>query len=76
MQEVHAIEQSAHFDVKNKIQNIDINFFKSLNFFKLKKISISIIKNKKNLKIFMQGILQNKEFIDMIFLINRLANPL
>ena len=29
---VHALEQSAHFDVKNKIQNID-KIIKSLNFF-------------------------------------------
>ena len=29
---VHAQEQSAHFDVKNKIQNID-KIIKSLNFF-------------------------------------------
>ena len=45
---VHAREQSAHFDVKNKIQNIDkIN--KSLNFFlNNKNISVIKIKNKKN----------------------------
>ena len=29
---VHAIEQSAHFDIKNQIQNID-RTVKSLNFF-------------------------------------------
>ena len=29
---VHAIEQSAHFDVKNKINNIK-KFFNTLNFF-------------------------------------------
>ncbi len=29
---VHALEQSAHFDVKNKIQNIE-KIIKSLNFF-------------------------------------------
>ena len=45
---VHAREQSAHFDVKNKIQNID-KIIKSLNFFlNNKKISIIKIKNKKN----------------------------
>ena len=44
---VHAIEQSAHFDVKNKIQNID-KIIKSLNFFlNNKKISIINIKRKK-----------------------------
>ncbi len=45
---VHALEQSAHFDVKNKISNIN-KFIKSLNFFlNLKMISIINIK-KKNL---------------------------
>ena len=39
---VHAIEQSAHFDVKNKVQNID-KIVKSLNFFLNSKM-ISIIK--------------------------------
>jgi len=44
---VHAIEQSAHFDVKNKIENIK-KFIKSLNFFLNKNlISIISIKNKK-----------------------------
>ncbi len=42
---VHAIEQSAHFDIKNKIQNID-RIIKSLNFFLNSKM-ISIIKIKK-----------------------------
>ena len=44
---VHALEQSAHFDVKSKIQNID-KLIKSLNFFlNEKKISIIDIKKKK-----------------------------
>ena len=44
---VHALEQSAHFDVKNKIQNIN-KTIKSLNFFlNEKKISIIDIKIKK-----------------------------
>jgi tRNA pseudouridine38-40 synthase len=44
---VHALEQSAHFDVKNKIQNID-KLIKSLNFFlNHKRISIINIKKKK-----------------------------
>ena len=44
---VHALEQSAHFDVKNKIQNIE-KIIKSLNFFLNKKmISIINIKKKK-----------------------------
>ena len=45
---VHAQEQSAHFDVKKKIQNID-KIIKSLNFFlNNKNISIIKIKKKKN----------------------------
>ena len=42
---VHSLEQSAHFDIKNKIQNID-KMIKSLNFF-LNKTMISIINIKK-----------------------------
>tara|TARA_Y100001970_G_scaffold276621_1_gene379561 strand:+ start:1486 stop:2226 length:741 start_codon:yes stop_codon:yes gene_type:complete len=45
---VHALEQSAHFDIKNKIQNIN-RIVKSLNFFlNNKMISIINIKKKKN----------------------------
>ena len=45
---VHALEQSAHFDLKNKIQNIE-KFIKSLNYFlNPKKISVIRIK-KRNL---------------------------
>ena len=45
---VHALEQSAHFDVKNKIQNID-KIIKSLNYFlNNKMISIIDFKTKKN----------------------------
>ena len=45
---VHAKEQSAHFDVKNKIQNID-KIIKSLNYFlNNKMISIIDIKRRKN----------------------------
>ena len=42
---VHAIEQSAHFDYKKKILNLEI-FFKSINYF-LNDKDISIIKVKK-----------------------------
>ena len=43
---VHALEQSAHFDLKNKIQNIE-KFIKSLNYFlNPKKISVISIKKK------------------------------
>ena len=45
---VHALEQSAHFDVKNKIQNVN-KIIKSLNYFlNNKMISIINIKRKKN----------------------------
>jgi len=44
---VHALEQSAHFDVKNKIQNVN-KIIKSLNYFlNNKMISIINIKRKK-----------------------------
>jgi len=43
---VHAIEQSAHFDCKKKIENLD-KFLKSINYFlNTKLISITKIKNK------------------------------
>ena len=42
---VHAIEQSAHFNVKNKINNIK-KFFKTLNFFLNGKF-ITVLKIKK-----------------------------
>tara|TARA_Y100001936_G_scaffold116560_1_gene114054 strand:+ start:2203 stop:2943 length:741 start_codon:yes stop_codon:yes gene_type:complete len=42
---VHAIEQSAHFDCKNKIQNLN-KFLKSINFF-LNKHEIAILKIRK-----------------------------
>ena len=49
---VHAKEQSAHFDCKNKINNID-RFLKSINHF-LNKDGVAILKIKKEVKIFMQ----------------------
>ena len=69
---VHAIEQSAHFDVKNKIQNID-KMVKSLNFFlNKKKISIiNIIKRNKNF----HARYSAKERVYKYFIINRLATP-
>jgi len=43
---VHAVEQSAHFDCKKKIKNLD-KFLQSINFFlNIKLISITNIKNK------------------------------
>ncbi len=70
--EVHATEQSAHFDVKNKIQNID-KIIKSLNFFlSPKKISIiNIIKRNKNF----HARYSAKERIYRYFIINRLGTP-
>ena len=70
--EVHASEHSAHFDVKNKIQNID-KMVKSLNFFlNKKKISIiNIIKRTKNF----HARYSAKERVYKYFIINRLATP-
>ncbi len=70
--EVHASEQSAHFDVKNKIQNID-KMVKSLNFFlNKKKISIiNIIRRNKNF----HARYSAKERVYKYFIINRLATP-
>ena len=70
--EVHASEQSAHFDVENKIQNID-KMIKSLNFFlNKKKISIiNIIKRNKNF----HARYSAKERVYKYFIINRLATP-
>ena len=70
--EVHANGQSAHFDVENKIQNID-KMIKSLNFFlNPKKISIiNIIKRNKNFHARHSA----KERVYKYFIINRLATP-
>ena len=69
---VHASEQSAHFDVQNKIKNID-KMLKSLNFFlNPKKISIiNIIKRNKNF----HARYSAKERVYKYFIINRLATP-
>ncbi len=70
--EVHSNGQSAHFDVENKIQNID-KMIKSLNFFlNPKKISIiNIIKRNKNF----HARYSAKERVYKYFIINRLAPP-
>ena len=47
---VHAIEQSAHFECKNKIKQFD-KFLKSINYF-LNKDGVSILKIKKRNKKF------------------------
>ena len=69
---VHSNEQSAHFDVKNKIQYID-KMVKSLNFFlNPKKISIiNICKRNKNFHARHSA----KERVYKYFIINRLATP-
>jgi tRNA pseudouridine38-40 synthase len=68
--QVHAKGQSAHFDIENKIQNIN-KMVKSLNFFlNPKKISIiNIIKRNKNF----HARYSAKERIYKYFIINRLA---
>ena len=70
--EVHANGQSAHFDVENKIQNID-KMIKSINFFlNPKKISIiNIIKRNENF----HARYSAKERVYKYFIINRLATP-
>ena len=67
---VHALEQSAHFDVKNKIQNID-KMIKSLNFF-LNKTMISIINIKKK-NINFHARYSAKERIYLYIINNRLS---
>ena len=54
---VHAIEQSAHFECKNKIDQV-YRFIKSINYF-LNKQGITILKIKKKTIIFMQDFLLN-----------------
>ena len=62
---VHALEQSAHFDVKNKIYNIQ-KLIKSLNFFLNKKM-ISILKiKKKNLNFHARYSAKERSYIYLI----------
>ena len=69
---VHAIEQSAHFDIKLKIKEIK-KLIKSLNFFlNPKKISIiNVYKRKKQF----HARFSAKERVYKYFIINRLAEP-
>ena len=62
---VHAIEQSAHFDLKKKLLNLD-KFINSINHF-LKNENIAILKIKKGIVIFIQDFLQKREFINILF---------
>ena len=67
---VHALEQSAHFDLKEKIQNID-KTVKSLNFFLNNKM-ISIIKIKKK-KINFHARYSAKQRIYLYIIQNRIS---
>ena len=69
---VHAIGQSAHFDCKKKIENLD-NFLKSLNYFLNNKL-ISIIKIKKrNLNFHARFSAKQRIYRYVIF--NRVSKP-
>ena len=69
---VHAIEQSAHFECKTKILNLD-KFLKSLNFF-LNKDMVTILKIKKRRKDF-HARFSAKMRIYRYIIINRLSRP-
>ncbi len=69
---VHAIEQSAHFDCKNKIYQID-KFLKSINHF-LNKEGVTILKVKKR-KINFHSRFSAKMRIYRYVIINRLSKP-
>ena len=66
---VHAVEQSAHFDQSEKITNLN-KILNSINYF-LNKKKISILKIKKKVKNFMLDLMQKKEFMNILLLIDR-----
>jgi tRNA pseudouridine38-40 synthase len=69
---VHAIEQSAHFNCKKKIQNLD-KFLKSINHF-INDMSVSIINiKKKNLNFHARFSAKQRIYKYIIF--NRLSKP-
>ena len=69
---VHAIEQSAHFDCKKKIENLD-KFLKSLNYFlNIKLVSITSIK-KKSLNFHARFSAKQRIYTYIIF--NRISGP-
>jgi len=69
---VHALEQSAHFECKKKIENLN-KFLKSLNYF-LNKEMVTIIKIKKKDKNF-HARFSAKMRIYKYIIINRLSKP-
>ncbi len=70
---VHAIEQSAHFDVTEKIQNFN-KFLKSINYF-LNKYEIAILKiKKKNIKFHARFSAKERVYKYVIF--NQLSKPI
>jgi len=69
---VHAIEQSAHFECKNKIQNLD-KFLKSVNHF-VNDMNISIIKIKQR-NINFHARFSAKQRIYKYIILNRLSRP-
>ena len=70
---VHAIEQSAHFDVTEKIQNLN-KFLKSINYF-LNKYEIAILKIKrKNMKFHARFSAKERVYKYVIF--NQLSKPI
>ena len=69
---VHAIEQSAHFDCKEKIENLD-KFLKSINYFlNTKLVSITSIK-KKSLNFHARFSAKQRIYTYIIF--NRISEP-
>ena len=69
---VHAIEQSAHFDCKKKIENLD-KFLKSINYFlNIKLVSITSIK-KKSLNFHARFSAKQRIYTYIIF--NRISRP-
>ena len=70
---VHAIEQSAHFDCKNKIKYLE-KFLKSMNYF-LNKEGVAILKIKKRCKNF-HARFSAKTRIYKYIIFNRLSGPI
>ncbi len=69
---VHAIEQSAHFDCKKKIENLD-NFLQSINYFlNLKLISITHIKRR---SLSFHARFSAKQRIYRYVIFNRISTP-